>query len=274
MGATHLPHAHGDPASPADGLLVPADTVVHRLPAHTKVLALTAFVLVVVATPATAWPAFAGYAVLLAGVVLLARVPARTVARRSLVETPFVVFALLLPFVAEGPRVDVAGLGLSRVGLVGGGLLLAKATLGVVAAIVLAATTAPRELLVGLERLRMPRLLVAILSFMVRYASVVVGDLHRMRVARESRGFTGGRLRHLAAVAAGTGALFVRSYERGERVHLAMLARGYTGRMPRLADDTRTPATTWAAGALLPLAALGVLLAVLVVQRAAAGGAA
>jgi len=102
--------------------------------------------------------------------------------------------------------------------------------------------------------------LVAILSFMVRYASVVIGDLQRMRIARESRGYTGGGAGHLKAVAAGAGALFVRSYERGERVHLAMLARGYTGRMPVLSSD-RPGALAWARCIALPLAAAVILLA-------------
>ncbi|HRE03653.1 MAG TPA: CbiQ family ECF transporter T component, partial [Ilumatobacteraceae bacterium] len=38
-------------------------------------------------------------------------------------------------------------------------------------------------------------------------------------------------------IAASLGTLFVRSYEHGERVHLAMLSRGFTGSMPSLDDD-------------------------------------
>jgi cobalt/nickel transport system permease protein len=53
--------------------------------------------------------------------------------------------------------------------------------------------------------------------------------MRRMRIARESRGFSGGSLRSWPVVARSAGALFIRSYERGERVHLAMLARGYEG---------------------------------------------
>ncbi len=102
-------------------------------------------------------------------------------------------------------------------------------------------------LLAGLERLRLPSTLVAILSFMVRYLSVVSDDLHRMRIARESRGYTGGRVGHLKAVAGGVGALFVRSFERGERVHLAMRSRGYTGRMPLLSVAGASRAQ-WLAG--------------------------
>lgn len=240
-----------------DGLLVAADSPVHRLPAHCKLVALLLFVAVVVATPPRQWWAFAAYAGLVAAVVALARVPAVTVVRRSVVETPFVVFAVLLPFIATGERTQVLGLSLSEAGLLGAWNLLAKGTLGVVAAIVLAATTTPRDLLGGLDRLHLPRVLVTILAFMIRYAGVVTGDLQRMRVARESRGFRGGTLRHLRAEAAGVGSLFVRSYERGERVHQAMVARGYTGRMPSLASAAAT-APQWGAAALLPLASAAV----------------
>jgi cobalt/nickel transport system permease protein len=217
-----------------DGLLVAVDSRIHRIPAQVKLVALFVFVLAVVSTPAVAFWAFGAYAVMLVAAVVIAKVPAPVVARRLAVETPFIVFAILLPFVATGPHVEVLGLHLSRSGVLGAWNVLAKGTLGVIAAILLSATTSPREVLAGLERLRLPSTLVAILSFMVRYLSVVSDDLHRMRIARESRGYAGGRVGHLKAVAGGVGALFVRSFERGERVHLAMRSRGYTGRMPLL----------------------------------------
>ena len=111
--------------------------------------------------------------------------------------------------------------------------LLAKGTLGVLASLTLAATTEPHDLLAGLERLRLPTLLVQIAGFMVRYLDVVTTELQRMRLARESRGFVARSPRHWPVLARSAGALFIRSFERGERVHLAMLSRGYTGRMPR-----------------------------------------
>ena len=74
------------------------------------------------------------------------------------VEVPFVVFALLMPFVAAGPQVEVLGLSRSASpACCGAWDLLAKGTLGVLAASTLAATTEPRDLLLGLERLRLPR---------------------------------------------------------------------------------------------------------------------
>jgi cobalt/nickel transport system permease protein len=241
-------------------LYVDRDTPVHRLPPHCKLAALVAFVLAVVATPREAFWAFGVYAVLLVAVAALATVPPLTVLRRMVVEVPFVLFAVLLPFVAHGPDVQVLGVGLSESGLLGAWNILAKGTLGVVASILLAATTQPRELLLGVERLRLPSLMVQIMSFMVRYADVVGGEITRMRVARESRGFQGRDLRHLKVVAQSAGALFIRSYERGERVHLAMLSRGYTGTMPDV-HDLRADRAQWAAAALLPALASAVALA-------------
>lgn len=242
-------------AGHTSALYRPGTSVVHRLPPHTKLVAVLAFVLVVVATPRTAFWAFGAYAALLVAVAAAARVPASVVARRMVVEVPFVLFAVLLPFIAHGPRVDVLGFGLSESGLLSAWNILAKGTLGVVASILLAATTPARELLLGVERLHMPPLMVQIMSFMFRYADVVGGEMARMRVARESRAFQGRDLRHLKVVAQSAGALFIRSYERGERVHLAMLSRGYTGTMPDV-HDLRADRAQWTTAALLPALAL------------------
>lgn len=242
------------PAVPLVRRLTGPDPV-SALPAHLKVLSLLAFVAVVVATPGRLLPAFAGYALLLAAVGAAARVRPLAVLRRMLVETPFVVFALLLPVVAGGPRTEVLGLSLSESGLLSGWTLLAKGTLGVAASVLLALTTPPRALLLGLRRLRVPPLLVEIASFMVRYGDVVVDELRRMRVARESRGFRARHLGHVPVLARSAGALFIRSYERGERVHLAMLSRGWTGTMPVL-DDARAPAAAMVRAGLLPAGAL------------------
>jgi cobalt/nickel transport system permease protein len=218
MGAAHGHRLHFHGHSP-----------LHRAPAHLKVAALVTFMLVVVATPPAWVPAFVAYAVVLAVLVALSGVPVGYLARRMVVETPVLVFAAVLPFVATGPEVDVLGIGLSQAGLLASGALVTKATLGVLASLLLAATTEPRDLLAGLERLRVPTQLVQIMGFMIRYLDVVTDELRRMRTARESRGFTARDPRHWPVIARSAGALFIRSFERGERVHLAMIARGYDG---------------------------------------------
>lgn len=235
---------------------------VHRLPPHLKLVAVLGFALVVVATPVHAgWApaAYLGFLVLLLAVARVAGVGPGRLARGLTVELPFVLFAVLLVFVSRGPRTEVLGLSVSQSGLAVGGGLLAKATLSVLAATLLAATTEPRALVQGMERLRLPTVLVQILMFMIRYADVVGGELRRMRIARESRGFRARHLGALRVLGPAAGSLFIRSYERGERVHLAMLSRGYTGRLPAGAT-TAAGTASWAAALSLPLAAGGVLL--------------
>jgi cobalt/nickel transport system permease protein len=240
MGAGHGHRLHFHGHSP-----------VHRAPAHLKLLALLAFVVLVVATPARWWPAYAAYLAALVVVIGVSTVPAAYLLKRVVVEVPFVVFAVLLPFVAQGTRTDVLGVAVSRSGLEAGVTLLVKSTLGVLASVTLAATTEPHDLLAGLERLRLPRQLVQIMAFMVRYLDVVTGEMQRMRVAREARGFRARDPRHWPVLARSAGALFIRSYERGERVHLAMLSRGYTGTLPQLpaADVARAAGAARAARA-------------------------
>lgn len=240
-GHAHLLYKHGS-------------SVLHRLPAHLKIVSMLAFALIVVATPPDEYWVFAGYAALLGGVAIVSRIPAGFIVRRMVVELPFVFFALLMPFISTGERIMVGGLSMSEDGLLTGWNILAKGTLGVVAAILLASTTDVRALLLGLQRLRLPAQLVEIVAFMVRYADVIGDELHRMRIARESRAFDGRHLGHVRVLARTSGSLFVRSYERGERVYQAMQARGYSGAMP-LFDDVAARPAMWATVAALPAAA-------------------
>ncbi|MEU2118649.1 cobalt ECF transporter T component CbiQ [Streptomyces sp. NPDC016459] len=232
-----------------------ARSPVHELPPHTKLAAVLGFVVVVVSTPREAVWAFALYALLLAGVAAKARVPAGFVLKRLLIEIPFVAFAVLMPFVVPGERTTVLGVSLSVPGLWGAWNVLAKGTLGVAASVLLASTTELRELLLGLQRLRLPPMLVQIASFMIRYGDVITDEMRRMSVARRSRGFEARGVRHWGVLAKTAGALFIRSYERGERVHLAMVSRGYTGTMPVIDEVTATRAQ-WAYAAAVPLTAL------------------
>ncbi|MET3963393.1 cobalt/nickel transport system permease protein [Marmoricola sp. OAE513] len=209
-----------------------AHSPVHQLPAHVKLVALLVFMLVVVATPGDAYPFFAGYLALLGVVIAVSRVPLSYLLPRLLVEVPFVVFAVLLPFIATGPETDVLGITVSEHGLTAGISLLVKGTLGVLASLTLAATTEPHRLLDGLTRLRVPHQLVQIMSFMIRYLDVVTDELRRMRIGLDSRGFQARSVRQWGVLASTASALFIRSYERGERVHLAMLSRGHDPNAP------------------------------------------
>lgn len=244
--------------SGSHSLYRPGTSVVHRLPAHVKVVAAVLFAVTVVATPRERFLAFGCYALLLAGGLSLARVPLGWVARRALIEVPFVVLALLLPFTGGAPTFEVLGITMSQHGALSGWNILAKGTLGVLTSILLASTTPVRDLLLGLERLHLPPVIVQIAGFMVRYLDVVAAQARQMRVARISRCHDPRFLWQVGAFARGLGVLFIRSFERGERVYLAMVSRGYSGSMPVLSGGPAS-ARQWSQALCLPAAALVVL---------------
>lgn len=251
-GHVHALHVHGH--SP-----------IHRLPSHVKVAALLLFVTAVVATPRQAIWAFGGYAGLLAVTVALAEVPPRFVAKRMIIEVPFLLFAVFLPVLGSEPRIELLGMSLSREGTWAAWSILAKGSLGVAASILLAATTELTEILAGLERLKVPAVIVAIAGFMIRYLEVIAGELARMRIAMAARGYEPTVFWQARALATSAGALFIRSYERGERVYQAMVSRGYNGRMPVM-DRVATAPRLWAAGLSVPLFAWAMAVTALVLS--------
>jgi cobalt/nickel transport system permease protein len=249
------PHVHS--------LTVHAHSPVHHLPARVKIAAMFVFVLAVVATPAEQMWAFAVHALLLVGVVVLSEIPFGHLLRRVALETPFLLFAVFLPLVGGGPRIEVAGLSLSQEGLWAAWTIVAKATLGVTASVILVSTTEVPHLLRGLGQLRVPAVMVAIAGFMVRYLEVIAGELGRMRTAMAARGYRPRRLGQARALGMAGGALFVRSYERGERVHQAMLARGFQGVMPSARPEPAA-ATVWLSALAVPVGSWVIALAAMV----------
>ncbi len=195
------------------------DSVVHRLDARVKIVGLIGLVIVSVTTPDGRWWAFAAYGALLVGLAVAARLPLRLTLRRLVVEVPFLVAAALLPLVVPE-------------GAVRGGTLALKVTISVLAMVVLSSTTPFPQLLDGFRRLRAPRLFVLIVGFMWRYLHVIGDEIARMRAARLARCHDPRFLWQAGAVARSVGVLFVRSLERGERVHLAMASRGWQGQLP------------------------------------------
>lgn len=210
----------------------PVDTALHRVAAKVKIVCLVLFLIAVVATPQRVVVAFFIYAIMVGLSATCARIPPRVLGRRLLIEIPFVLFAFMLPFIGREPSREVLGFAISIPGLWAAWAILAKATLGAAAVVVLAWSTPVAEIITALDQLRFPRILTAIAGFMVRYLEVVSGELTRLQVARISRGDDPRWFWQARALASTLGTLFVRSFERGERVHQAMLARGFNGSIP------------------------------------------
>ena len=227
----------------------------HLLPSHLKILAVLAFISVSVSTPITRWPAFIAFFLLLVATAYASKIPLLLLFKRALIEIPFIFFAILMPFFGTGEKFEIAGIELYREGLLAGTSIVVKGTLGVLAAVILSTTTTAREILRGLERLKLPAVMVQIASFMLRYVNVISDEMERMKVARESRGFIATGIKHWKVIATSAAALFIRSYERGERVHLAMLSRGFDGNLPTLVTDTVTK-KHWVSALFVPVLAL------------------
>lgn len=204
----------------------------HRLAPELKLVAAIWFVLAVVATRREALVFLAADTVLVGAAALAGGLSLGFWARRLMLGIPFMLFAFLLPFVGKGPKIEIGGLTVSEPGLWAAWNIVAKATLCLGAAVVMAATTPPTDVLTGLERLRLPHFASASAGFMLRYLDLILDDFRRIRIAMVSRGYRGRWFGSALALASSAGTVFIRSYERGERVYQAMVARGYAGTMP------------------------------------------
>ena len=198
------------------------DGPLHRLDPRVKLVATVAYVVGVVATPPGAWRALAAEGLALAFAVGLSGVPPRGLIRRWLGFLVLVGF--LAAMVAPG-HPDRQRLGVVAVTLA----IVAKNSLAFLAMMVLVHVTPFRTLLAAMGRLGLPPLIVSTLQFMERQVHILVDELGRMVQARRSRSFRrSGRLDY-GLLTGLIGMLFLRSFERGERVHAAMLARGWDG---------------------------------------------
>jgi cobalt/nickel transport system permease protein len=225
----------GHHALASAGVAGDRSSAVHALDPRAKIAGLLGVTLVAVSAPARDWPVFCACAAALAVVAVLARVPPGELWRRGLVVLPpILLVAAFVPFVRDGgTSYELGPLSVSEAGLETFAAVAAKALIGTAAAVLLAATTGFPDVLRGLESLRVPHLLTLIAALMYRYVFVLAEQLQRTRAALRARCHRPRSVAGVAALGTMTGAFFLRSYARGERVHRAMLARGYSGRMPR-----------------------------------------
>jgi cobalt/nickel transport system permease protein len=201
---------------------------VHGLDALAKLLATAVFVLAVVSFPKYAVAPLAPFFLYPLALGVLGGVPARPVLRLLLAGLPFVgVAAVVNIFLDRAPVGDL--------GVAGGWLscasILLKYALTAGAVLVLVATTSFGRVLQALARLRTPPSFLMLLQLLYRYLFVLVEEAHtvvRARTLRDPRR----RLPELRTATHMLSALFVRTWERAERVHRCMRLRGYDGLLP------------------------------------------
>ncbi|MCX5993755.1 MAG: cobalt ECF transporter T component CbiQ [Chloroflexi bacterium] len=211
------------------------DSFVHRLDPRTKLLCSLAFILAVVLTPSGTWKVFAVYLLVLLVLIWLSRLPVKYILQRSLVIFPFVIMiAIFVPFFKQGQVAASWDIGSWHIAITYEGLavlvnVIVKSWLCILCLIVLSSSTKFEQLLHGMYRLRVPQVFVQITSFMYRYMFVLADQAMRMQMARDSRNYGLNRSNIFKTMGNMIGMLFIRSYERAERIYAAMLSRGYSG---------------------------------------------
>lgn len=215
---------------------VETETSLSRMDPRVKVVAIFGFVAVV--SSLTSRPMLMVAAALVAGLSLFSGMGPGYLLRRLLLVLPFTgAVLLILPFAVPGQAVMTLNLGpltlaATDQGVSRAAILSLRVLTAVLAVNLLTATTPFPELMRALRGLKIPDVLVQVLEFAVRYIFVLTEEVGRMRLARKSRCFkSGGTLFNRAAFSTLgqlVGVLFVRSWDRGERIYCAMLSRGYS----------------------------------------------
>ncbi|MCX5656999.1 MAG: cobalt ECF transporter T component CbiQ [Candidatus Omnitrophica bacterium] len=211
------------------------NSLIQNLDPMVKIIGLFLFIFFIIFTRPNSFVTFGLYGVLIITLTLFSKIPVNFVIKRSLIIIPFVLLvSLFIPFMnkselSRGYSSGTLKLNISRDGLLIFWNILAKSYLSILCMILLAASTNFSKLLKAFEKLGIPKIITMILSFMYRYIFVVQDELMKMREAKESRSVGGSRWFHIKTLANMVGVLFIRTYERGESVYLAMCARGFEG---------------------------------------------
>jgi cobalt/nickel transport system permease protein len=216
-------------------------------------------VLAIVSTPNGHWQTWGVYGLAIAALILLTRVSLSKLLQRLAVESAFISVVLLGTLFRDGGQVlwQWGWLRVTTVGLTALGSVTCKTGLALLALNLLTLTTPVSQLFQGLVALRSPPLLVAILASMYRYLHVLQDEFISMSRAAAARNLIGNPNRHRLVVGNMIGSLFIRTYDRGDRIYRAMLARGYQG-LPTVGQSPPLFARDgWALTVTVTLALLG-----------------
>ena len=181
--------------------------------------------------------------VLVLGLAATARIPLGFFMYRSIIFVPLFagVIALPLLFIVPGASVAEIGIGpyllvITREGIHRAVQFFLRVWVCVASLTLLILVTRFSKIIQAMERFKVPTLFVMLTSITFRFIFVLIDEAYRLVVARESRSVgKENRMEVLRSLGSIVGTLFIRSYERGERVYTAMLARGYPGQ-PRSMD--------------------------------------
>lgn len=203
------------------------DSLIHRLDPRTKIMLMLSYIILVVTTRPNQFYQFAGYFAVIFLVIIFSKIPLSYVLGRLFALIPFLVM-ISLPVLFLNPAND----GHSALPIFWN--VFIKSLLALFSMIVLSSTTRFTVLLKGLEKLAFPRIFIMIFSFMYRYTFILFDEAMRMRRAQSLRFFGGNISRQIKMLSNIIAVLFIRAYERGERVYKSMVSRGFDGEVRTL----------------------------------------
>ncbi len=193
------------------------DSLLSRLSARFKIISCLTLVILIALTPISIKYAFLFYSLFITFLILASKIPLLFFLKRLLTVLPFVLLvAVSVPFIQKDGWVVFIN-------------CLVKAVLIILSLILLIQTTRFNHLLNALTNLRVPGLIIKLLSFMYRYLFILEDEILRKKRALDARSSGKKDWRIIKSTANMAGSLFVHTYERAERIYLAMCARGYKG---------------------------------------------
>ena len=233
---------------------------IHRLDPRVKVVVSIAFILSNALLPDGAWLAFVFSWIFLLFVNAVSNLGITFTFKRSFVALPFALVAITVLFSIPGKPLSTFHLlfwdmTVTDMGLLRFVSILVRSWLSVQMAILLVGTARFPDIIHALEHLHVPSILTTIIAFLYRYLFVLADEVFRLLRAREARSAaaagakSGGSVVWRAKVAGNmAGQLFLRSYDRSDRVYNAMLARGYNGHMQTMNPHELHPIDYFTAG--------------------------
>lgn len=212
--------------------LAARDTALTRRDARAKLLVTLGFLVTVVSFDRYRVAALLPLALFPAVLAAWGEVPARTLWRTLALAAPFALMVgLFNPLLDRTPMLGLGGLQVSG-GWVSFSSIVLRVALTVSAALILVAGTGMHGLCAAMARLGAPRVFTVQLLFLHRYLFVLSGEALRLSTAYRLR--AGARRLDLSLYASLTGQLLLRAFDRAQRVHQAMLARGFDGELRTL----------------------------------------
>ncbi len=204
------------------------DTPLHRLDPRAKLLTTMVFIIIVVSFPKYALLGLLPFILYPVALAALGNVPPLYLGKKILIAAPFAFFiGVFNPLLDRQILVQLGPVAISG-GWISFASIMLRFLLTVSAALLLVAVTGFHQVCLALQRLGMPKAFVVQLLFLYRYLFVLVDEAARMVRARALRSFQGRGLQ-LRPYISLLGHLLLRTLDRAQRLHLAMLSRGFDG---------------------------------------------